>query len=160
MSVHVLRKGGATTMTESQLTAERLTRDTAVIHVNLAADDTVRAIEKHLDRVGAYADGLCGRNPELDHLAIVLSDCRVPRHRVVRLARRFALSLHQRLEMEVGTDVAVTAVVNVPPLASEVLHERLVALARCAIGVDPAVAVTTEEIAARDINDVSVTEIV
>lgn len=142
------------------ITTEKIPRGCALIHVDLTGVDTRRRAKAKLEGVTAKAKALCARNPDLRHLVVLLHGCEVAEAEIMPVADRLALSLHQHLETSLGSYVAVTALLNSPPLPPEVLKERLVALTRGARGVDPAVALSTREIVGKDIGDVATGELV
>jgi hypothetical protein len=145
---------------DSCITAEMIDHRSALIHVDLAGDDSRERAQARLEGIASQAEALCARNPHLEHIVALLHGCPLPESQVLRIAGRLALRLHQHLQTVRGSYVAVTALLNSPPLPPELLRERIVTLTHADPGLDPAVALSAHEIVGEDIGDVSASEIV
>lgn len=148
---------------EKRITMESIDADSAIVHVDLSDADSKRKAQERLEGVTRYGEALSTRNPDFEHLIVLLNGCPLPEEEALSIAERFALSLHQHLQTARGTYVAVTALVNSPdgpPVAPAALRERIVTFANAQIGLDPAIAYSVREIADEDIDDLATNEIV
>ncbi|MBF0672353.1 MAG: hypothetical protein IR160_07195 [Salinibacterium sp.] len=142
------------------ISTEAISGGGALIRVDLTEVESKKAARQKLEAITAKAESLSARNPKLRHLVVLLHGARLPESDLMPLAGRIAQTLHQHLETARGAYVAVTALVDSPPVPPELLQERLAKLARCAPGMDPAVALSTQEIVGEEITQASVDEIV